>query len=297
MSRRFTERRSIARAINILPPAPDSPHRPPLVGLVVGAVRYGPAFTAQVGFFYLAMVVGDIIATGHTGGRLQLELGLVVAVVAMCLAEATFRLYRRVWAVAGLSDAIALALAVIEACALVTLAEALIPPVWRPFPIAIPLLVAPIVLSAIGGFRLLPRLLLRRSIAENRLLVVVPDSSAYGTVKSLVQNSSALWSPIAIVTVRPLDARRTVMGIPVVGDTRALAHWIQVTHADGVAFVAGDMVQADFRSLLSVCLKLEKPVFIIPIAHEWLRSAGSSRLRMLTADDVVGRSNDEIDLD
>jgi FlaA1/EpsC-like NDP-sugar epimerase len=296
VNRRFIERRSIARAVNILPAPPDS-SRPSLpVRAIVGAARYGPAFIAQVGFFYLALVVGEVIATGHTGGRRQLALGLVVALVAMGLAEATFRLYRRVWAVAGLSDAIALALAVIEACALVTLAEALIPPVWRPFPIAIPVLVAPIVLSGIGAFRLLPRLLLRRSIAENRLLVVVPDSSAYGTVKSLVQNSSALWSPIAIVTVRPLDARRTVMGIPVVGDTRNLAHWVQATHADGVAFISGDMVQADFRSLLSVCLKLEKPIFIIPTAEEWLRSAGSNRIRMLTADDVVALSPQELDL-
>lgn len=296
MTRRFIERRSMTRAVNILPEPPDSSRPSFPARAVIGAARYGPAFIAQVGFFYLALVVGDIIATGRTGGRLQLELGLVVAVVAMGLAEATFRLYKRVWAVAGLSDAIALALAVIEACALVTLAEALIPPVWRPFPIAIPVLVAPIVLSGIGAFRLLPRLLRRRPIAENRLLVVVPDSSAYGTVKSLVQNSSALWSPIAIVTVRPLDARRTVMGIPVVGDTRNLAHWVEVTHADGVAFIPGDMVQADFRSLLSVCLKLEKPIFIIPTAEEWLRSAGSSRIRMLTADDVVARSPQELDL-
>jgi FlaA1/EpsC-like NDP-sugar epimerase len=139
--------------------------------------------------------------------------------------------------------------------------------------------------------------LLRRSIGENRLLVVVPDSSGYGMVKSLVQNSSALWSPIAIVTGTPDDARRTVMGIPVVGDTRSLAHWIQVTHADGVAFVPGNMAQADFRTLLSVCLKLEKPIFIIPTAEEWLRSAGSSRIRMLTADDVVARSTEALDLD
>ena len=282
--------------MSLLPTSPGTPRRPLLARAVIGAARYGPAFMAQVAFFYLALVLGEIIATGRTGDRLQLELGLLIAVLAMGLAEATFRLYRRVWAVAGLSDAIALALAVIEACALVTLAEALIPPVWRPFPIAIPLLVAPIVLSAIGGFRLLPRLLLRRSIAENRLLVVVPDSSAYGTVKSLVQNSSALWSPIAIVTVQPVDARQTVMGIPVVGDTRELAHWIHVTHADGVAFVPGDMAQSDFKSLLSVCLKLEKPVFIIPIAHEWLHSAGSSRIRMLTADDVVALTPQELDL-
>ena len=296
MSRRFTERRNATRPMNILPAPPVRPRQPVIAGFAIGAMRYGPSFLAQVGFFYLAMVIGEVIATGRTGDRLQLELGLLVAAGAMGLAEATFRLYKRVWAVAGLSDAIALALAVIEACALVTLAEALIPPVWRPFPIAIPILVAPIVLSAIGAYRLLPRLFLRRSIAENRLLVVVPDSSAYGTVKSLVQNSSALWSPIAIVTGDPVDARRTVMGIPVVGDTAELAHWIQVTHADGVAFVPGELDPADFRTLLSVCVKMEKPVFIIPSAEEWLRSAGSNRIRMLTADDIVGRFQQELDL-
>lgn len=291
--------RKVTRSASILPSNPPlsrSAVRFP-IRLVVCAVRYGPAFVAQVVIFYLALVVGQAVATGRTGGRLQLALGLLIVVGAVAVAEATFRLYKRVWVVAGLSDAIALALAVIEASALVTLAEALIPPLWRPFPIAIPVLVAPIVLSAIAAFRLLPRLLLRHSIGENRLLVVVPDSSGYGMVKSLVQNSSALWSPIAIVTGAPLDARRTVMGIPVVGDTRDLGHWIQVTHADGVAFVPGNMVQAEFRSLLSVCLKLEKPVFIIPAAEEWLRSAGSSRIRMLTADDVVARSAEELDLD
>ena len=268
-----------------------------LMRMITGAARYGPAFVAQTAAFYLALVVGQVLATGHTGGRLQLAIGLVIVVAAVALAEATFRLYKRVWAVAGLSDAIALALAVIEASALVELAVALVPATLRPFPVAIPILVAPIVLSTLGAFRLLPRLLLRPSIGENRLLVVVPDSSGYGMVKSLVQNSSALWSPIAIVTGTPDDARRTVMGIPVVGDTRELGHWIQVTHADGVAFVPGNMVQDEFRSLLSVCLKLEKPIFMIPTAEEWLRSAGSSRIRMLTADDVVARSSEELNLE
>ncbi len=285
-----------AAAPSTLPIASGTSRPHPGLRLFFGAARYGPAFLVQVGFFYLAMVVGQVVATGETGNRIQLELGLVVAIIAMGLAEATFRLYKRVWAVAGLSDGIALALAVIEACALVTLADALIPSMWRPFPIAIPVLVAPIVLSILALFRLWPRILLRRSIGENRLLVVIPDSSAYSLVKSLVQNSSALWSPIAIVTGRPVDARRTVMGIPIVGDTRQLAHWISVTHADGVAFVSAGMIQSDFRSLLSVCLQLEKPIFVIPSAEEWLRSAGPTGIRMLTADDLVARSARELDL-
>lgn len=286
------------RSGSILPTSPplSRPHANIAVRLFVGATRYGPAFIAQAACFYLALVLGEIIATGRTGGRQQLALGLLLVLVAMGLAEATFRLYKRVWAVADLRDAIALAFAVVEAAAILTLVDVLIPPAWRPFPTAIPVLVAPIVLSGIAVFRFLPRLRLRHAIGENRLLVVVPDSSGYTTVKSLVQNSTTLWTAIAIVTMQPLDARQTVMGIPVVGDTRELAHWIKVTHADGVAFVHGDMVQAEFRTLLAVCLALEKTVFVIPPAAEWLRSAGSSRIRELTADDVLAHAPQELDL-
>src|SRR5258708_15311670 len=89
MSRRFIERRDSARPLSILPIPPDRPRRPPFGTLVVGAARYGPSFIAQVGFFYLALVVGDIIATGHTGGRLQLELGLAIAAVGVGRSQAT----------------------------------------------------------------------------------------------------------------------------------------------------------------------------------------------------------------
>jgi FlaA1/EpsC-like NDP-sugar epimerase len=262
-----------------------------------GAVIYGPGFTAQVLLFYAVLVIGQIVATGRTGSVRQLELGLGLVVVALGAAEAHLRLYRRVWAVAGLADAIALALAVIEATSLITLANILIPPVSRPFPSAIPVLVSPIVLSVISTFRFLPRIVRRRTVAENRLLVVVPDSSAYGTVKSLIQSSSTMWSVIAIVSVTPLDARQTLMGIPILGDTADLEHWIGITNAEGVAFVHGDIPHRDFRNLFATCLKLEKPIFIIPSPEELFRSPGFSRLRQLSADDLIATSSAELKLD
>jgi FlaA1/EpsC-like NDP-sugar epimerase len=212
-------------------------------------------------------------------------------------AELHLGLYRRVWAVAGLFDAIALGLAVIEATLLVTLANVLTPPQWRAFPSVVPVLAAPLVLSLIAGYRFFPRLRLHRSVGENRLLIVVPDGSAYSTVKSLIQSPNALWSVIGIVTAKPDEISRTVMGLPVVGETSALEHWITVTHADGVAFIPGDLPPPEFRSLISTCLSLEKPVFIIPPADEWLRSPGTSRLRQLTADDLLSHSIPDLDLD
>src|SRR5258708_22623692 len=105
MSRRFIERRDSARPLSILPIPPDRPRRPPFGTLVVGAARYGPSFIAQVGFFYLALVVGDIIATGHTGGRLQLELGLAIAAVWIGVCRAPLNPYKSAFGTAAPSSA------------------------------------------------------------------------------------------------------------------------------------------------------------------------------------------------
>jgi FlaA1/EpsC-like NDP-sugar epimerase len=271
--------------------------RSPRFRVALGSLRYGPAFALQVSAFFLILVAGEIIYSGTTGNRDRLAVGLLLVALAMGAAEMHFKLYKRVWAVAGLADALALALAVIEASALITLANLLIPPTHRPFPSAVPLLVAPIVLSVIAGYRLLPRLRAQRPIGENRLLIVVPDDSAYGTVKSLVQSSNTLWTAIGIVTHRSVDARRTVMGIPIVGDTNNLGHWVKVTNADGVAFVHSETGVPDFGSLVSVCLDLEKPIFIIPTSRELFRSPGASRLRQLSADDLIAQSPLDLQLD
>ncbi len=262
-----------------------------------GIARYGPSFAVQVLLFYAVLVLAQIIATGRTGDAMQLEIGALLVAIALGAAEAHLRLYRRVWVVAGLADAIALALAVIEATCLVTLVNILIPAESRPFPSVIPVLVSPIVLSFIATYRFMPRLARKRAVAENRLLVVIPDSSAYGTVKSLIQSSSTMWSVIAIVSVVPVDARRTLMGIPILGDTSELEHWVRVTNADGVAFVHGDVPQRDFRRLIATCLKLEKPVFVIPSPDELFRSPGFSRLRQLSADDLIANVAEELKLD
>ena len=265
--------------------------------LFLGLHRYGLAFVLQVIFFYAVLVLGQVTVTNRPDSKHQLAIGLVLVVVALGVAEGHMRLYRRVWSVAGLADAIALVLAVIEASCVITVANVLVPVPYRPFSSALPVLVSPIVLSFTAGFRFLPRLKRLRTVAENRLLVVIPDSSAYGTVKSMVQSSSSLWSVIAIVSEAPIEARKTLMGIPIVGDTGELEHWVKVTNADGVAFVHGQVAKPDFRRLVSVCLGLEKPIFVIPSSDELFRSPGLARLRQLSADDLITQGTEELKLD
>jgi FlaA1/EpsC-like NDP-sugar epimerase len=221
----------------------------------------------------------------------------VIVAAAMGAGEARFHLYRRVWSVAGLNDAFAVGLAVVEASLLITIVNLLFPDGYRPFRILAPVLAAPAIVIAIGLVRLVPRLLTSARPTGNRLLVVIPDASGYATVKTLLEHPSPDWAPVAVLTIGPADVGRTLTGIPVLGRAENLRHWMKVTDAQGVAFVhTATSDRERERQLYAECLAAHRPVFIVPGADEWFLRPSGSRLRQLSADDLVGRDQREIDL-
>jgi len=135
---------------------------------VRGSVRYGPLFAAEVFVFWLIVMGVDWSGYGTPSSSSQtpewypIE-SLALVTLAMGAAEARFHLYRRVWSVAGLNDAFAIGLAVVEASLLITLINLLIPDGSRPLRILAPVFAAPAVVIAVGLLRLLPRLLASRA--------------------------------------------------------------------------------------------------------------------------------------
>jgi FlaA1/EpsC-like NDP-sugar epimerase len=274
--------------------------------LVRGSIKYGPLFLVEVIVFWVILQAVDSSGYGNSvygitssviEPKWTLWVSFVIVATAMGAAEARFHLYRRVWTVAGLNDAFAVGLAVVEASLLVTIVNLLFPDGYRPFRVLAPILAAPAVVIAIGLIRLVPRL---RSVSRptgNRLLVVIPDASGYATVKALLQHPNTDWAPVAVVTTGRADVGRTLMGLPVLGRAEKLLRWVETTQAQGVAFVhtkSSDLARE--RQLYSECLQAELPVFIVPAADEWFPQSGRSRLRQLSADDLVGRDQRQIDL-
>jgi FlaA1/EpsC-like NDP-sugar epimerase len=202
-----------------------------------------------------------------------------------------------VWSVAGLSDALAIGLAVTEATTLIALANWAMGAYNRPYRLAVPLLATPAIVLGIGLFRLLPRLLSRVPASGNRLLVVVQNSNGYATVKALAQHPNPDWKPIAIVTREPDEQHKTVLGIPVLGSVAALADWLKVSQADGVAFVLEDTPVAEQRDLISICLAARKPIFILSVAEQWFPRQRAAPMRQLSADDLVGRAPRKLELE
>jgi FlaA1/EpsC-like NDP-sugar epimerase len=274
---------------------------PTFAGLVRGSVRYGPVFLAEILAFWL--VLEAVNSSGYGSPSQVLEprwtvvVSFLVVAFAMGAGEARFHLYSRVWSVAGLRDAFAVGLAVLEAALLVTIVNLLFPDGYRPFRVLAPILAAPAVVIAVGLIRLVPRLRTITQATGNRLLVVIPDSSGYATVKALLQHPSPDWTPVAVITMGPPDVGQTLMGVPVLGRADNLRRWTSVTEAQGVAFVQSQTSDRTVeRRLYAECLDAQLPVFILPAADEWFPRSGRSRLRQLSADDLVGRDQREIDL-
>jgi len=224
---------------------------------------------------------------------------LLLVTAGMAVGEARLHLYRRVWSVASLNDAFAIGLAIVEATLIVTIINFLFPDGSRPLRVGAPALAAPAVVIGIGLLRLLPRLTTSSSRPTgNRLLVVIPDEGAYPTVKALIQQPNPDWTPVAVVTTGPADVGRTLLGVPVIGSASNLRRWIRDSAVQGVAVVEGaasDRVQA--RKLFAECLAAQLPVFIVPAAESWFPRPSGSRLRQLSADDLVGRDEREIDVE
>jgi FlaA1/EpsC-like NDP-sugar epimerase len=263
--------------------------------------RSGPTLLGESFIFWFVLLVFQFLGYGGRPGGVNgpswyLVLTFLMALTAMGAGEARFKLNRRVWTVAGINDAIAVGLAVTEATILVTFANFLMPDGFRPYRLLTPVLAAPAVLVAVGAFRLLPRLLSSAPRAGHRMLVVVPDASAYSTVKVLLQHPNPDWIPVGIVSLTDGDMGRTVMGVPVVGSASALRHWIETTAAEGVAFVLRGPSTQQQRDLFTICITAGLPIFIVPEAVRWFPARSGASLRQLSADDLVGRAQRDIDI-
>lgn len=267
----------------------------------LGLWRYGPLFLAEVVIFWLILMAvnfsgygpGDSFATQAW----YWPVSFLLVVLAMGAGEARFRLYGRVWSVASLNDAFAIGLAVVEASLLVAIVNLVFPDGHRPLRVLAPILAAPAIVIGIGLLRLMPRLLASARPTGNRLLVVIPDAEGYATVKALMQQPNPDWTPVAVVSIAPPDTGRTLMGVPVAGSAANLPRWIKEYGVQGVAFVQGrGSDRGQTRSLYSQCLAAQLPVFVVPASVEWFSRGTGFKLRQLSADDLVGREERELDL-
>src|SRR5450759_86872 len=240
--------------------------QPKIRRLLSASHRFGVILLGEALIFWFILLAFQYLGYGGRPGGANgppwyLLRTLVMAYLAMAAGETRFHLNRRVWTVAGINDAFAVGFAVIEATFLFGIAN--------------------LMMGEIRPYRLLVPFLAAATRASSRLLGVVPDSSAYSTVKVFLQHANADWVPVAIATLTPGDGGLTVMGVPVVGSAGALDRWIEETHAEGVAFVLRGPSTQKQRDLFAICLAADLPIFIVPEADKWLPGHRGMPLRQL----------------
>jgi len=111
--------------------------------MLSGVRRYSWHFVAEVICYACVLVIFQVLDKGKEHSLKEGLLALAMITLAMGAAEARFKLYRRVWAVAGIHDALAIGFAVAEASTLLTLANLAIPATHRPFSLSVPILAGP----------------------------------------------------------------------------------------------------------------------------------------------------------
>jgi FlaA1/EpsC-like NDP-sugar epimerase len=256
-----------------------------------------PGFLVELGLFLAALELLQVSGYGNQQVRTHnFPLGLLFAAGAWAIAEGHFRLYRRVWRVAGFPDALAIAGAVIEATVLIGIANAVMPDSIRPYRYLVPPLAAPTAVAMICVYRLWPRLWAVARRGGKRLLVVAPDSGTFPLIRWMILNAPSGWEPVAILTMSAEDHGKTVHGVPVTGPVDEIARWSEVVRADGVAFIPAGALATTWKELVGQCLAAELPIFVLPGPEKALQ-ARETQLRSLTADDLVGRAPRGIDLD
>src|SRR5260370_12031903 len=127
-----------------------------------GLARSGPTYLLEVVVFWLIIEAVDQSGYGHPSATFAPVwyplVSLVIVGAAMGAGEARFRLYGRVWSVAGLSDAFAVGLAVVESPLPVIIVNLPFPDGHAPFRVLSPVLAAPPGGIAVGLVALLPPL-------------------------------------------------------------------------------------------------------------------------------------------
>jgi FlaA1/EpsC-like NDP-sugar epimerase len=256
-----------------------------------------PGFLVELALFVAALELLQVSGYGNQQVRTHnFPLGLVFAACAWAIAEAHFRLYRRVWPVAGFPDALAIAGAVTEATILLGISNSVVPDSIRPYRYLVPPLAAPSATALICIYRLWPRLWAVARRGGKRLLVVAPDSGTFPLIRWMILNTPSGWEPVAILTMSAEDHGKTVHGVPVTGPVDEIARLSGVFRADGVAFIPTGALATTWKSLVGQCLGAELPIFVLPGPEKALHPR-ETQLRSLTADDLVGRAPRGIDLE
>jgi len=224
--------------------------------------------------------------------------GIVAAYIA---GNYFFRIYRTDWKYAGVLDAVNLALAVGLVTGVIFGANSFISP--RHIPLSVNLIAAPLIFLGMSAVKLWPRIWARNpfgawSPGVQQVLIVGAGHTGQLLAREFLQHPQWQYRPIGYIDDDPRKKGLRIHGVAVLGDRNDIPAIARRRHVDLVALALPSVSGATMRELVGIIQSVGLRVRTVPGLRDIVRGeARPAELREVTADDLLGREQVEIDAD
>ncbi len=214
-------------------------------------------------------------------------------------ANAAWGLYQHVWRYLGVREAMAVAIS--TATGTTAFAFLLYLTSNASFPRSIVAIEAVLSLVFMGGSRFMLRYWhemqpVSRSADETRVLVIGAGDAGEMLVREMLRQPERGLRPIGFLDDRSDKRGMRIHGVPVVGDSRAVAETVERLRVDLVVLAMPSAPAREQRDILKRCAATPAKVQIVPALHEIVTGTVSiSHLRDIQIEDLLGRDPVVID--
>ncbi|HZP58586.1 MAG TPA: nucleoside-diphosphate sugar epimerase/dehydratase [Dehalococcoidia bacterium] len=211
-----------------------------------------------------------------------------------------FGIYRTSWKYAGFVDVFNLALSVGVVSIFLFAINAFLSP--RHIPLTVNVVAPALMLIALGGIKVWPRLLAQRNPfggfdpAMKNVLIVGAGHTGQLLAREFLHNPRWQYRPVGYVD----DDRRLrgvrIHSISVLGNRGDIPAIVQRKRVDLVALAIPSAGGAAVRDIVGICQSTGIPVRTVPGLRDLVRKAAPpTELREVTVDDLLGREQVEVD--
>ncbi|MEZ5408171.1 MAG: nucleoside-diphosphate sugar epimerase/dehydratase [Acidimicrobiales bacterium] len=259
----------------------------------------------DLGAWLLAFIATARIDLGPNGAPANIR-GLfafvVVIVVVQCWCGRTMGLYRGRYRVGGYDEAIALAITWAAVATSTALLELALSPGVQWLAETPALFRSSVALTIMAVVRFSWRTLLERELrpgtdGRKRAVVIGAGEAGYLIVRGMLTDPTAKAVPVALLDDSPGKARRTLMGVSVIGTVDDLPRVALETQADLVIIAIPSATSALIRKVVDLSRDTGLEVRTLPPTSELAGSVSMRDVRPINDNDLLGREEVEVDLE
>lgn len=225
-----------------------------------------------------------------------------IAATLHLLANYFFGLYGQMWRYASVQEARRVVLSGLTTGLLFVGAVTLLGGRFRLLPLSVVVFGALLSLMGFGAVRFQSRLFgfRRRSLAteRNRVLLVGAGDAGAMVLQDILRNDSLGLDPVGIVDDDPRKIRRSLRGVPVMGNRSAIPPLVSRLRVDQVLLAIPSATSELIRDVAALCEEADVPLRVLPSVRETVGGRITARdIRDLRIEDLLGRQEVETDLE